>query len=257
MDYEIHPAAELFPKMLSDDFEALLQDIRDNGVRLPIVLSADGRLVDGRHRHAACKILKIEAPTVVLPTDVEIYAWVISTNLHRRQLSTTQRAIIAARLANMDIGANQHKKEGVPIGTPSPSDEISLQSSAAMLNVSRRSVARAKQLLDKGCENLVSAAEDGLIRLSAAVDFATANDIEQQLEVLSDGIEAVREVLQEARQKPAKQPAPSSGKGNVAAFVEQFQSLGDGRLLALKKCIKLLAEHEWHVVLDWMEQSGE
>jgi len=46
----------------------------------------------------------------------------------------------AARLANMRLGDNQHKKEGVQICTPS----ISLEQAAEMLSVSPRLVALAR-----------------------------------------------------------------------------------------------------------------
>lgn len=47
---EIHPAAELFPLMGDDDIAALAADIKANGLRQPIVLDGDGKLVDGRKR---------------------------------------------------------------------------------------------------------------------------------------------------------------------------------------------------------------
>ncbi len=51
-------------------------------------------------------------------------------------MSESQRSMVAAKLANMQVGANQH--EGVPIGTAA----ISLEQAGDMLNVGRRSVAR-------------------------------------------------------------------------------------------------------------------
>jgi len=57
-------------------------------------------------------------------------AFVVSLNLKRRHLNESQRAVVAAKLATLPKGANQHS----PIG------ESSTQSDAAqLLNVGKRS----------------------------------------------------------------------------------------------------------------------
>jgi hypothetical protein len=69
--------------------------------------------------------------------------WVVSVNLHRRHLDAGQRAIVAAKIANMRLGDNQHSKEVPPIGGTS----VSQQEAAKMMNVSLRSVSAAKGVL--------------------------------------------------------------------------------------------------------------
>jgi hypothetical protein len=56
---EPHAATSLFPPLGDDEFAALVEDIREYGQRVPIVL-VDGVLVDGRHRLRACEQLGIE-----------------------------------------------------------------------------------------------------------------------------------------------------------------------------------------------------
>ena len=45
-----HPIATLFPLMEGEEFEAFKADIAAHGVREPVWLHPDGRLLDGRNR---------------------------------------------------------------------------------------------------------------------------------------------------------------------------------------------------------------
>src|SRR5262245_13792587 len=47
-----HPIADLVPYMTPDQYGALLDDIREHGLRIPIVMY-EGMVLDGRHRALA------------------------------------------------------------------------------------------------------------------------------------------------------------------------------------------------------------
>ena len=49
-----HPVAEIIPEMSSQQFDQLVADIRQNGLREPVLLHPDGSIIDGRHRYRAC-----------------------------------------------------------------------------------------------------------------------------------------------------------------------------------------------------------
>jgi len=91
---EIHPFADRFPMMSSERLSDLAEDIRENGLREPIVLDGAGVLIDGRNRLAACAEAGV-AP-VFRVCDGDPVAYIISANLARRDLTATQRAVIAA-----------------------------------------------------------------------------------------------------------------------------------------------------------------
>jgi hypothetical protein len=70
--------------------------------------------------------------------------------------------MVAARLATLKRGDNQHS----PIG------ETSQAKAAKLLNVNKRRVERAREVIDKGVPDLVDAVEQGEVKVSAAAEFA-------------------------------------------------------------------------------------
>jgi ParB-like nuclease domain len=83
-----HPVAKLFPDMSEADFAALVEDIRQHGVKLP-VLVYEGQILDGRHRYQACQKLGVPCPTVTW-NGRDPWWEVQSRNLVRRHLSKEQ-----------------------------------------------------------------------------------------------------------------------------------------------------------------------
>lgn len=98
---EFHPVAGLFPLLEDEAFEALVEDVRENGLREPMILHADGRIIDGRNRYRACLAAGVEPQFRTWEGDVEdgaaLRAYVLSANLHRRHLDDSQRCMVAAR----------------------------------------------------------------------------------------------------------------------------------------------------------------
>jgi hypothetical protein len=153
---EPHPIAGLFPLLDRDSigFKALIEDIKANRQHDPIYLF-EGKILDGRNRYNACVHLGIDVVTrEYIGTDP--IGYVLSVNLHRRHLSVGQRAMVAANLANLALGANQQ--------TPGTSIEVA----AKLLNVGRASVERAKVVLAKGDPWLIEQVEQGKISVTDA-----------------------------------------------------------------------------------------
>lgn len=103
-------------------------------------------------------------------------SFVVSLNLHRRHLNESQRAMVAAKIATLPRGANQHTQDR-PIGRSTQSD------AASVLSVGERSVRRAREVLEKGTHDLVQAVERGSLAVSAAAEVARMPP-ERQREVL-------------------------------------------------------------------------
>ena len=112
-----HPVAAIFPMMSEPEFAGLVDDIRANGLQVPVWLHGDGRIIDGRNRYQACHQLGIEVSEaagtcqIYDGPDSELVAFVLSLNLHRRHLDSDQRAMVAAKIATLGRGGdrgNQH-----------------------------------------------------------------------------------------------------------------------------------------------------
>jgi ParB-like chromosome segregation protein Spo0J/16S rRNA G966 N2-methylase RsmD len=91
----------LLPPLSPEEEDALRTDIAAHGVRVPVVLDAQGRIVDGRHRLKIARELGIPYPVEILPPDatpLQKLRLALSLNLKRRHLTREQKQAIAWRL---------------------------------------------------------------------------------------------------------------------------------------------------------------
>ena len=208
-DWEIHEAAHLFPVMQDQEFEELKEDIRINGLQMPILVF-EGKIVDGRHRYRACCELGI------IPRFEEIQAAndsiaqaVISINLHRRHLSESQRALIGANLSNSSVGTNQHT-----------AGAVSQQKVAEELGISVDSVLRGKKVLKNGIPELVEAVSSGRINISAAAKLAELAKADQaqldfdDIKAIQDASKAINKAKFETRRQERLQAIEAKRANN-------------------------------------------
>jgi len=165
MTLQPHQFADLFPMMEGTEFAALRDDIKANGLHDRIVLF-EGKILDGRNRYRACIESGVVPEMIEFETELagDPLQWVISKNLKRRHLNESQRAMVAARLANMQQGA---RTDLAQIKATSQSD------AAVMLNVGRSAVQQAKQVQEMATPELQSAVEQGHIAVSVAAKAAS------------------------------------------------------------------------------------
>lgn len=94
--YEDHPLADLFPLDDGAELDQLTDDIRRTGLQEPIVLF-ENKILDGRRRYRGC-LRSGTAPIFADFAGHDPAAFVLSKNIHRRNLEKGQRAAIAAEL---------------------------------------------------------------------------------------------------------------------------------------------------------------
>lgn len=166
---EFHKYSNFFPLLDDKKIIELAYDIDKNGLQFPIV-TYEGGILDGRNRYRACQHLGIEAATVPYEGDKPL-EYVVSLNLHRRHLSESQRAMVAANIANLDEG---RPKNNASIEAVSQAD------AAEMLNVSRSGVQRAAKVKEYGVPELAESVEQGEISVSRASEIASLPPEQQQ-----------------------------------------------------------------------------
>ena len=114
--YEIHPAAELFPMLSDEAYAQLRDDIRQHG-QLDEIILFEGRVLDGRNRLRACVELGIDPFHAELEECKSPVAYVLSKNLHRRHLTSSQLAAVATKaLPLLEEEAGVRKSEGQKSG---------------------------------------------------------------------------------------------------------------------------------------------
>lgn len=112
-----HEVADLFPLMQADEFESLKQDIAKHGQREAILIHPDGRIIDGRNRHRACCELSLAPTFRTWDRKGSLVELVISLNLHRRHLTSGQKAIISVDiLPLLEAEAKERQVEGAKVG---------------------------------------------------------------------------------------------------------------------------------------------
>jgi hypothetical protein len=176
-----HPAAELFPMMPEEDLADLAEDIKANGQRHPIVVIDGGGewlILDGRNRYEACRIAGV-TPSQTVWSGTDPIAFVLSLNLHRRHLTESQRAMVAAKIANLRKGGdrgNQHTGGKGPTGPLA----TSVSDAASQLQVGERSVKRGRVVLEHGAPEVVAAVESGKVSVADAASVAKLPKDEQR-----------------------------------------------------------------------------
>lgn len=187
--YPAHPLADIFPLLPEAEVRELADDIVTYGQRMPIVL-LDGMVLDGRNRLAACAFAEVE-PVFETYAGDDPLGFVLSHNLHRRHLTESQRAMVAARIAKLPRGRP---------GSENPSiDGISTETAAARLNVGESTVERAKRVLRDGAEELQAAVDQRKLTVNTAVALASLSKAEQIEVLASADPAAVKTIAKQVR----------------------------------------------------------
>jgi len=194
-ELEFHPVAAIFPMMSDLEFSGLTDDIKAHGLREPVWLHTDGRIVDGRNRYLACRQAGVTPSFRTYDgDDSHLAAFVVSLNLHRRHLNESQRAMVAARIATLGRGGDRGNQY---TGGKASIDALPQDEAADLLNVSRPSVQRARKVQEEGIPELADAVSSGKVSVSAASAIAEVSE-EEQREVVA--VDDEKEIIKRANE---------------------------------------------------------
>lgn len=197
--HRFHPLVEIFPEMEKHAFAEFVADVKVNGVREPVTVYKN-QIIDGRSRLLACEVLGIACPQRVYEgkeSESDLLAFVVSKNLHRRQMSESQRAMVAAKIANMTHGGDRKSDQAATLPLVSQAD------AAKQMGVSERSVRDAVKVISKAEPEVARAVEQNKLPVSAAAKVA-----EHPAEVQR---QAVAKIAEGAKSAAVVRALPASG----------------------------------------------
>lgn len=257
-----HPIANLFP-MLEDERRPSFRASLAEGQNHPVVLHK-GMLLDGRNRER--ELVELGKPVafkVFVGTDRQALDFVMDENLERRHLTESQRAMVAARMATLRVGDNQHVQQAAQICAPTlfapvapkdipaePAPVISQSDAAQLLNVSRRSVQTAAKVQERGAPELQDAVVQGKVAVSVAAEIAERPREEQKAILDALPRDATGRLTEDAKKeirKAAKEVRTEDQAEKKKKRAEREARLG-AKILALPqtKAGLILSDFEWH-----------
>lgn len=173
-DLSLHPVALLFPELSGYEFKKLVNDIRAKGQIDAVWITSENEIFDGRHRWKAqkelgnkvmCRRLKNFKPEL-LSTIIE---YAISQNLNRRQLSPSQRALIAATLEDKRVKAITQQESGnLSLDGGSGFAWKNEDELTKKFNVSKSRLNTGKRLVKHARQDVLDAVNDGRLPIDAA-----------------------------------------------------------------------------------------
>ena len=187
-----HETAMLFPSMRASDevgFTQLVEDIIRTGVvNESIKINKAGLLLDGRNRIDAIREAKKQGKTIKFKVEVVTHTsesdWIMSTNLHRRHLTASQRAVLgqafvrrvapekgvaaatAEAAAKLNVSSNViHKARSVAEGKPEALKDIVDGKTTVNMEYQKMQAAKRKEA---GLPPTVAQVNAGLADISEA-----------------------------------------------------------------------------------------
>jgi ParB-like chromosome segregation protein Spo0J len=103
--FEFHEAADLFPLMGDAELKELADNIKKDGLLEAIMWDLDRKILDGRNRLKACHMAGV-VPRIHNYAGNDPVGFVISKNIHRRNLNAAQKTDLLIKLIAMQPEAS-------------------------------------------------------------------------------------------------------------------------------------------------------
>jgi ParB-like chromosome segregation protein Spo0J len=205
---EFHPLANIFPLLTGEEFAGMVADIEQKGLIENIILTPDRLILEGRNRYRACLEAGVDPKFETTREPQESWlSFIISKNVHRRHLTASQRAAVAAELVTTALGDNQH------CGGSAKLPRLDQSQAAELFNISTRSVGDAVKVKNHSAQlhDLVKA---GKVTVDVAAKMARQQpeNIDSFVEETKAGKAQAKPRLQIEAKEPllVRDPAPEN-----------------------------------------------
>jgi len=159
---------QVMPELSAEEYRALKEDIKENGILVPITVDEDGKIIDGHHRLKAAQELGIDSPPVQVRSDLSreekrSMAWKL--NMQRRHIDTnTKKELVQDRI-----------KELIESGIDKTDDEV-----AEEMGCTRRWVSEVRETVVADRIEDTDGGQNGTDSdLTTTVEYASADQKEE------------------------------------------------------------------------------
>lgn len=188
IDPKIDPEyKDLLPPYQEGEYEALKQSIKEDGQLEPIVVSKDGRILDGHTRLRICQELN-KTPLFEIknfPNKLEEKKFVITINLRRRQLNDFQKIEVSQLLLDTEkqLAKHRHGRKSLPIGSNFNEKGEAVERVARDIGVKPRTYYRGLAILKKAEEPLKEKLRAGKVEINTA--YADLQALDKRNEIIA------------------------------------------------------------------------
>jgi len=196
---------QVMPELSAEEYRALKEDIKENGILVPITVDEDGKIIDGHHRLKAAEELGIDSPPVQVRSDLSreekrSMAWKL--NMQRRHIDTnTKKELVQDRI-----------KELIESGIDKTDDEVAEEMGCTQQWVSEvRETVVADRIDNEGVQNTTGC------DLHTTVNYASSDQKE----------ELTKDVIVENSEKSDRAIADTLGVSNstVGSYREDLDTV--------------------------------
>ena len=210
--YDIHPVAEAFPLLEGDERARVKASVEAHGFLVPIVLSPDKRIVDGRGRQDIGGELGIEPPTRTLVDSDSLVMVSAALNGARRNLTKEQRMSAAeALLPHLEAEALGRQRRGSV--SNDTAEGRTREVLAEILGVSPATAARVSKVFKRASSEIIDLVKCG--KLSASLGERVAGlpaDLQMDIALSGNAREAALSHLNVGQEPEESTPEPTAAK---------------------------------------------
>ena len=170
----------MFPELPDWELRALADDIKEKGLLHPIVLYK-GKILDGRNRHKACKLAGVKPRFAEWKGKGSPLEWVVSENLIRRHLTSSQRAVLALDLLPLlEKEAARRQTLAKKLAKVGDNGKGKASQVAAKLTKTNSTYIEAVKNISKHAPELLEKVRSGIIKIPDATKLAKLSDKERK-----------------------------------------------------------------------------